>query len=110
GAFMRETVERALEDVDLVCAVVDVTGGPHPDPETLATLERHRAPAYCVLNKIDRLRAKTRLLPLIDAWRATGRFPALVPASALGGATGRRPRGPSGCPPPQRPGFLHPRA
>src|SRR5262249_34199426 len=86
GAFMRETVERALEDVDLVCAVVDVTGGPHPDPETLATLERHRAPAYCVLNKIDRLRAKTRLLPLIDAWRATGRFREIVPASALGGA------------------------
>ena len=85
GAFMRQTVERALEDVDLVCVLVDVTEPLHPDPEMLEMLGRHRGPAYCVLNKTDRMRAKGRLLPLIDAWQAAGRFREIVPISALDG-------------------------
>ncbi|HMH52018.1 MAG TPA: GTPase Era [Candidatus Acidoferrum sp.] len=85
GAFMRQTIERALEDVDLVCVIADVTERRHPDPEILEMLVRHRGPAYCVLNKTDRLRAKARLLPLIDAWQGTGRFREIVPISALHG-------------------------
>jgi GTP-binding protein Era len=85
GAFMRQTVERALEDVDLVCVVVDVTEPSHPDPETLSVLGGHRGPSYCVLNKTDRLRAKARLLPLIETWRSTRRFTEIVPISALDG-------------------------
>jgi GTP-binding protein Era len=85
GAFMRQTVERALEDVDLVCVVADVTERGHPDAEMLELLRGHRGPAYCVLNKTDRLRAKAQLLPLIDAWRASGRFREIVPVSALDG-------------------------
>jgi GTP-binding protein Era len=85
GAFMRQTVERALEDVDLVCVVADVIAPPHPDPEMIALLTQHRGPAYCVLNKTDRLRAKARLLPLIEAWQSTRRFREIVPLSALDG-------------------------
>lgn len=85
GAFMRKTVERALEDVDLVCVIADVTEPRHPDAEMLQMLWRHRGPAYCVLNKTDRVRAKGRLLPLIDAWQAAGRFQEIVPISALDG-------------------------
>ena len=84
-AFMRQTVERAVEDVDLVCAIADVTERRHPDGELVEMLGRHHGPAYCVLNKIDRLRAKAQLLPLLDAWRATGRFRELIPISALDG-------------------------
>jgi GTP-binding protein Era len=85
GAFMRKTVERALEDVDLVCVIADVTEPRHPDAEMLQMLGRHRGPAYCVLTKTDRVRAKGRLLPLIDAWQAAGRFREIVPISALDG-------------------------
>jgi GTP-binding protein Era len=85
GAFMRRTVERALEDVDLVCVIADVTEPKHPDPELLAMLREHGGSAYCVLNKVDRLRAKAPLLPLIEAWRAPGRFREIVPVSALDG-------------------------
>ena len=85
GAFMRRTVERALEDVDLVCVIADVTEPKHPDPELLAMLREHDGSAYCVLNKVDRLRAKAPLLPLIEAWRAPGRFREIVPVSALDG-------------------------
>jgi GTP-binding protein Era len=90
GAFMRHTIERALEDVDLVCVIADVTEPRHPDPEILELLVRHRGPAYCVLNKTDRLRAKARLLPLIDAWQGTGRFREIVPISALAGTNCER--------------------
>jgi GTPase len=85
GAFMRQTVERALEDVDLVCVIADVTERKHPDPELLGMLREHRGAAYCVLNKIDRLRAKAPLLPLIEAWRGAGRFREMIPVSALNG-------------------------
>lgn len=86
GAFMRQTAERALEDVDLVCAVVDVTAPAHPDAEMLELLRRHSGPAYCVLNKVDRLRSKAHVLPFIEAWRSSGRFGEIVPVSALTGA------------------------
>ena len=90
GAFMRRTVERALEDVDLVCVVADVTEGGHPDAEMLEMLRGHHGPTYCVLNKVDCLRAKAQLLPLIGAWQASGRFREIVPVSALDGTnTGR---------------------
>jgi GTPase len=85
GAFMQQTVARALEDVDLVCVIADVTAPRHPDPELLEMLRPHRGTTYCVLNKTDRLRAKARLLPLIDAWQSSGRFREIVPVSALHG-------------------------
>jgi GTP-binding protein Era len=85
GAFMRQTVERALEDVDLACVIADVTERTHPDSEVLAMLREHRGATYCVLNKVDRLRSKAALLPLIEAWRAPGRFREIVPVSALDG-------------------------
>jgi len=85
GEFMLKTVERALEDVDLVCAVVDATARTHPDPEVLALLRGTAAPAFCVLNKVDAVRPKTGVLPLIDAWRAAHPFREIVPVSALDG-------------------------
>ena len=90
GAFMRHTVERALEDVDVVCVVADVTEGRHPDAELLEMLRGHRGTTCCVLNKIDRLRDKSRLLPLIESWRAARQFDEIVPASALDGTNGDR--------------------
>jgi GTP-binding protein Era len=85
GAFMQQTVERALEDVDLVCVVADVTGPRHPDPDVLDMVRRHGGPVDCVLNKTDRLRDKAQLLPMIEAWRSSGRFREIVPISALDG-------------------------
>ena len=85
GAFMRHTVERALEDVDVVCVVADVMEGGPPDAEMLEMLSGHRGPVYGVLNKVDRLRAKARLLPLLETWQACGRFLEIIPVSALDG-------------------------
>jgi GTP-binding protein Era len=85
GEFMMETVERALEDVDLACAVVDATDRDHPDPLLRETLVGSRAAAFCLLNKADRVRPRSRLLPVIEAWQRVYGFREIMPVSALDG-------------------------
>ncbi len=86
GQFMARTTERALEDVDLTCLVVDATSGEHPDPMALKLVAATPGrPAFCVLNKSDRVRGRSRVLPLIEAWARAYDFREIVPASALTG-------------------------
>jgi GTP-binding protein Era len=84
-AFMMQTVERAVEDVDLVCLVVDANAREHPDPLTLRVIADYQGPVFCALNKTDRMRDKNRLLPVIERWRAARAFAEIVPISALDG-------------------------
>jgi GTP-binding protein Era len=85
GAFMMETVERAVEDVDVVCLVIDATAQEHPDPLALRAVADYRGPLVCAINKTDRARSKSALLPIIDRWRAARAFDEIVPISALDG-------------------------
>jgi GTP-binding protein Era len=85
GAFMRATVERVLSDVDLVCVVVDASAAALPDPLLLHALEGCRVPRLCLLNKIDRVEPKPRLLPIIDAWQRAHAFREILPISAVDG-------------------------
>jgi GTP-binding protein Era len=85
GAFMRETAERALEGVDLACLVVDATGRPEPDTLALELLRAAGCPAFCLVNKVDIVRPRSRILPLLDAWRRAHDFRELLPVSALDG-------------------------
>ncbi len=86
GQLMDQTVERALEDVDLVCWVADATV---PQSEAgaggLDRLRRCTVPVYCCLNKIDLVAPKSRLLPTIAAHRARYPFAEIVPVSAAQG-------------------------
>jgi GTP-binding protein Era len=85
GQFMMETVARAVEDVDLVCLVVDATAREHPDPLSLRAVAEYRGPLFCAINKADRVRAKSVLLPIIERWRTARAFDEIVPISALDG-------------------------
>ncbi len=75
GGFMQETVERAIEDVDVVCLVVDATAREHP------TIRRARAARATIGGPLG-LRAqqdgprppKAALLPLLERWRAAHAF------------------------------------
>ena len=83
GQLMIQTVERALEDVDLVCWVVDATSrAPATSDERLDRLRDARVPVYCCLNKIDLVAPKSRLLPLIEACGKSYPFAEVVPVSA----------------------------
>jgi len=83
--LMAKTVARALDDVDLVCVVDDASDGRPPDPTILARLERVRRPVFACLNKIDLVRPKSRLLPLLETWQASRRFGEILPISASRG-------------------------
>src|SRR5207248_11637400 len=53
GEFMLKTAQRAVEDVDAVCLVVDATERAGPDELVLAPLREYGGLAVCALNKVD---------------------------------------------------------
>ncbi|PYN80455.1 MAG: GTPase Era [Candidatus Rokuibacteriota bacterium] len=85
GDFMLKTARRAVEDVDLVCLVVDASAADSPDRIVLDPLRGYSGPVFCVLNKTDRVRPKSRMLPLIETWRRSHPFTEIVPISATEG-------------------------
>jgi GTPase len=83
GELMRDAVERAIEDVDVVCLVGDATERPDRiDGSVLDRLRSGRAPVYLCLNKIDLVEPKARLLPLIETYRDRYPFEEILPISA----------------------------
>lgn len=82
---MMDETEQALEGVDLVSLIVDVTaefgGG---DRYSARWLRKFRGPVFLLLNKVDRI-SKPMLLPLIDRWRREYDFAEIFPISAITG-------------------------
>jgi GTP-binding protein Era len=86
GQLMANTVKMALEDVDLVCLVVEATGRPQePDETSLKVVAPLRGPVFCCLNKADLAHPKERILPLIEAYRSRYPFEEILPVSAVDG-------------------------
>ena len=86
GEFMVKTVHRSLEEVDLVCLLVPATAAPgEMDEGPLKVLAEFRGPVFCCLTKADLVRPKTRLLPLIEAYRRQYPFREVLPISAVDG-------------------------
>jgi GTPase len=86
GQLMSNAVARALEDVDAVCLVAEATERPDQiEGEVLARLRACRAPVYCCLNKVDLVHPKSKILGLIEAYRARSRFAEIIPVSAAAG-------------------------
>ena len=85
--LMQRTAERALEDVDVVCWVADATARSiEADGLGLDRLRGSTVPVYCCLNKIDLVASKSRLLPVISAYRARYPFTEIIPISAEQGS------------------------
>ena len=85
GEFMLRTAQRAVEDVDVVCLVVDATDRAGPDDLVLAPLRQYGGPTVCALNKVDLVRPKAALLPKLERWKAAHPFTELVPIAAVDG-------------------------
>ena len=73
----------SLAGVELVLMVVEANGWNDGDEIVLRRIREAGVPCICVINKIDRLQRKERLLPLMDSLRSKHDFEALVPVSAL---------------------------
>ncbi|MCS6952566.1 MAG: GTPase Era [Bryobacterales bacterium] len=83
---MLETVKAALDGRDLLVFLADATL-PLTDEDRAAVeiVKSARTPVLLALNKIDRLKDKSRLLPLIEQYRGLHEFADFIPISALTG-------------------------
>lgn len=74
-----------MREVDVLGLVVDATEPPGKgDRYVLDLVKDVRVPVFLILNKIDLIK-KTRLLPLMQQYGATGTFAEIVPISAATG-------------------------
>ncbi len=83
---MMATVQDALMGVDLVCLIRDAsvsTGS--GDKFVLELIQRAKKPALLLLNKIDKVKDKKELLPLLDWYQNEYDWRELIPISALRG-------------------------
>jgi len=84
GRKMMVEVREALEGCDLVLMMMDVTRKFDPrDQFALDLLRRPGTKAFLILNKVDLIREKSKLLPLIEEYRKLYSFAEVVPISAL---------------------------
>jgi GTP-binding protein Era len=84
GRKMMVEVREALEGCDLVLVIVDVSHKLDPRDQFALELVKHgKAKAFLILNKIDLIREKSRLLPLIEEYRKLYDFAEVIPISAL---------------------------
>jgi GTP-binding protein Era len=84
GRKMMVEVREALEGCDLVLVIMDVIRRLDPRDEfALDLLRRTGTKAFLVLNKVDLIREKAKLLPLIEGYRKLYDFAEVFPISAL---------------------------
>ena len=83
---MMAIVTDALSTVDLILLMIDATKPMgHGDQFVLEMMKRVPARAFLLLNKVDALRDKSKLLPLIGRYTKEREFIEVIPISALKG-------------------------
>jgi len=83
---MMVTVHDALLSVDLICLMRDASAATgNGDRFVLDLVKQSDKPALLLLNKTDKLKDKSKLLPLIEWYQAEREWQSVVPISALKG-------------------------
>ena len=84
GRKMMVEVREAMEGCDLVLVIMDVAHKLDARDEfALDLLKKSGTKAFLILNKIDLIREKSRLLPIIEEYRRLYDFAEVIPTSAL---------------------------
>ncbi len=84
--IMNRTASGAIADVDVILFVADSLKWTEEDDYILELLSPVKAPVVLALNKIDRLKDKSALLPHIATLRERYPFRAIIPISASQGS------------------------
>jgi len=83
---MMQTVEDALLSVDIKLLLVDASADfGKGDQFTLEMVTKSDKPSFLLLNKIDLMKDKSRLLPLIERYSQKAEFAEVIPLSAKTG-------------------------
>lgn len=84
GRKMMVEVREALEGCDLVLVIMDVTHKLDPRDQFALDLVKHSGEkVFLLLNKVDLIREKSKLLPIIEEYRKLHDFAEVIPISAL---------------------------
>ncbi len=83
--LMNRTASNVFRDVDVVVFLVEGRRWGEEEALILEHLERTEVPVVLAINKIDRIRDKTELLPVIASLAERHPFREIVPISALKG-------------------------
>ena len=86
GSHMMREVERATAGCNLVLLVLDVTAPlTDADLQAIEVAKSLQMPVFALLNKIDKVPDKTKLLPMIARLREFHEFAEFLPVSVLKG-------------------------
>lgn len=80
--LMNRTAANALADADVILFVSDVTRWTSEDDDVLKRLQRVSAPVVAVLNKIDKVQPREKLLDALALMAARFEFAEIIPVSA----------------------------
>jgi GTP-binding protein Era len=81
---MMQELREALEGCDLILHIVDASRRFGQEEQfAIELVKKSPTPAILLLNKIDQVKAKDRLLPMIDEWRQRYGYREIIPISAL---------------------------
>ncbi|MFW1678432.1 GTPase Era [Pontibacter sp. JAM-7] len=83
--YMNKAASDALRDVDLVVFLVDRTAWTEEDQLVLDKLKHARCPVILAVNKVDQLKDKAALLPIMEEHASRMKFTEMVPLSAKQG-------------------------
>jgi GTP-binding protein Era len=80
---LMDTVRTSLEERDLLLFVADAARGfDEEDRKAVDLVRRTETPVVLVLNKIDLVKEKARLLPLIEEYKSAFKFADFIPVSS----------------------------
>ncbi len=80
--LMNRAAISSVDDADLVLFMIEAMRWTKPDQRALDAITRRSAKVILVINKIDRLKDKSKLLPFISSLSEKAQFEAVVPLSA----------------------------
>lgn len=81
--YMNRSALASLADADLNLFVVEALQWNDDDQRVLDALQRDRKPIVLLVNKVDKIQQKQRLLPYIDEISRKGEFVEIIPISGL---------------------------
>jgi GTP-binding protein Era len=83
--YMNRAASGSMEGVDCIVFIITAKGWTKDDEFVLDIVKRHTCPVILVINKVDLLADRSRLLPLIEESSKQAGFAEIVPLSAKTG-------------------------
>lgn len=81
---MMQEVREAMEGCDLILHIVDASRRFGQEEQfAIDLVKKSQTPAILLLNKVDQVQPKDRLLPMIEEWRQRYEYREIIPISAL---------------------------